>query len=109
MTVVQRTSLLTAVGMFGNDVLFSPVPRRPSGTDDLGWLWLWLASLCAMPTRGVGVATVAHGDDDVDEMTVFGDVGAEPALGTWNLAADMLRSWGLEQKKNVSISIVVKS
>ena len=44
-----------------------------------------------MPTRGVGVATVAHGDDDVDEMTVFGDVGAEPALGTWNLAADMLR------------------
>ena len=32
------TSLLTVVGMFGKDLLFSPVPRSPSGTEDLGWL-----------------------------------------------------------------------
>jgi hypothetical protein len=57
-----------------------------------------------MPTRGVGVAAVAHGDDDVDDMTVFGDVGADPALGTWNRAADMLRSWGLKEKQVVEFS-----
>ena len=76
--------------MFGNDLLFRPAPLRPSGTEDLGWLWF--ASLAAMPARGVGVAAVANGDDDVDDITVLGDVGADPALGTWNLAAAMLRS-----------------
>ncbi len=65
---------------------------------------LWRLHLAAMPTRGVGVAAVAHGDDDVDDMTVFGDVGADPALGTWNRAADMLRSWGLKEKQVVEFS-----
>ena len=37
-----------------------------------------------MPTRGVCITPGAKGDDDVDDITVFGDVGAEPPLGIWN-------------------------
>jgi hypothetical protein len=76
------TSLLTAVGMFGNDLLLSAVPLKPSGTEDLGWLWL--ARRAAIPTKGVCIAPAARGDDEVDDITFLGDVGAEPPLGIWN-------------------------
>jgi hypothetical protein len=51
-----------------------------------------------MPTSGV---CMAKGEDDVDDITVFGDVGAEPPLGIWNRAADILRSCGLKYKMKV--------
>jgi hypothetical protein len=51
-----------------------------------------------MPTSGV---CMAKGEDDVDDITVLGDVGAEPPLGIWNRAADILRSCGLEYKMKV--------
>ena len=57
-----------------------------------------ITDLAPMPTSGV---CMAKGEDDVDDITVFGDVGAEPPLGIWNRAADILRSCGLEYKMKV--------
>ena len=57
-----------------------------------------MTDLAPMPTSGV---CMAKGEDDVDDITVFGDVGAEPPLGIWNRAADILRSCGLEYKMKV--------
>ena len=37
-----------------------------------------------MPNRGVCIAPAAKGDDDVEDITVLGDVGAEPPLVIWN-------------------------
>jgi len=56
-----------------------------------------LVNLAAIPTRGGPGAPAANGDDEVDDMNVLGEVGAEPPLVIWNRAAIMLRSWGLEK------------
>ena len=57
-----------------------------------------MVNLAAIPTRGGPGVPAANGDDEVDDMNVLGEVGAEPPLVIWNRAAIMLRSWGLEKK-----------